>query len=146
MEKAFVTEVNKKVYIYDTKIPRGEFGFVYRIYPPLWHPNVFFIGNYMVEKDIEIAKCILSNYEIDFSHIYNLDAAIMYKQNKEEYIERNKKIDGILSDKERTCLVCFEEECTVVFTCYNMHWVCLICFDKLHTCPLCDTKIFCGFK
>ncbi len=145
MQQVFISELNKKIYIYDTKIPRGDFGYAYRIYPPLWHPSVFFFGNYMVEKDIEAVKGVL-NKKVDYSNPCNIDASIEHQKNKKQFIERNKKIDSILSDKERTCFVCFEEECTVSFVCYNMHWVCLACFDKLHKCPLCNTRIFCGLK
>lgn len=145
MQQVFISELNKKIYIYDTKISRGEFGYVYRIYPPLWHPSVFFIGNYMVEKDIEVVKDVL-NKKVECSNPCNIDAAIEHQKNKERYIERNKRIDNLLSDKERLCLVCFEETCTVAFVCYNMHWVCIACFDKLDKCPLCNTKIRFGFK
>lgn len=117
------------------------------IYPPIWHPSVMIIGGSRLLEVANEEDCIRQLTDFDYAcrGPANITAAVHWREDRSSFEEMNQKIHDVLSG-DSECCACLNDvkDCTVVFTCHNLHYICTQCARKMvnASCPVCRVSPF----
>jgi len=110
-------------------------GDAYTIQPPIWHPAVDFLTQRLIANCPEDARAQLTGDDVSAATLEspsNLDAAVQYVNDREQFERRNLQMRAICSDHAKTCCE------HVRFTCFKLHWVCGDDHVSHAPCPTCN--------